>query len=323
MRVFITGGSGFIGTNLISALQERGDVICNFDKETPKKSEHEEFWVNGDIMNLESLKESLVSFGADWVIHLAARTECDENTTVEKGYSINTVGTSNLLESIKASASVKHAMITSSQYVCGPSRQPLGDEDYFPHTVYGWSKVETEKLTRAANLSCTWSLIRPVNIWGPYHARYADEFWKIASSGLYFHPNVPAPVRTYGYIGNVIWQMLGILELPAEKVNAEVFYVGDEPIKIDKWSIGFCKAFRGKEPPRIPLLGVKGLAIIGDMISFVIRRPFFITSSRLKSMTQDYISPVDKTIEALGESPYSLEEGIEKVVDWYKNERVK
>jgi nucleoside-diphosphate-sugar epimerase len=323
MKILITGASGFIGTNLIQSLEKRGDEICNFDKSPPLISEHEKYWVQGDLMKVEELKSALIEFTPNWVIHLAARTECDENTTVEEGYSTNTVGTANLLEALMHAPSVERVMVTSSQYVCGPSRQPENDQDYFPHTVYGWSKVETEKLTRAADLPCTWTIIRPVNIWGSYHARYGDEFWKIASSGLYVHPNVPAPTRTYGYIGNVIWQMLGLMELPAEKVHREVFYVGDQPIKIDKWSIGFCKAFRGKEPTRIPLWMMKGLALVGDMISVVIRRPFLITSSRLKSMTQDYLSPIDKTISALGEAPYSLDEGMQEVVQWYNSRKSK
>jgi nucleoside-diphosphate-sugar epimerase len=323
IKVFITGGGGFIGTNLIIELEKRGDEICNFDKAEPTIADHKKYWIQGDLMDLEALTKALVDFAPDWVIHLAARTECDENTTVEKGYLVNTQGTANLLEAVRLAPSVKRAMITSTQYVCGPSRQPQNDHDYFPHTVYGWSKVETEKLTRAADLACTWTLIRPVNIWGPYHARYSDEFWKIAAAGLYVHPNIPAPTRTYGYIGNVVWQMLGLLELPAEKVHKEVFYVGDQPIKIDRWSIGFSKAFRGKEPPRIPMFVMKGLALAGDMISVVIRKPFFITSSRLRSMTEDYLSPLDKTINALGEAPYSLDEAIGKVAKWYQSRQSK
>lgn len=94
--------------------------------------------------------------------------------------------------------------------------------------------------------------------------------------------------------------------------------MGDHPIAIDRWSIGFCKAFRGKEPPRIPLILMKGLARLGDAISFFTRRPFLITSSRLESMTADYLSPIDKTVLLLGEPPYSLEDGIEETVRWYR-----
>lgn len=323
MKVFLTGAGGFIGTSLVMALEKEGHEICNYDRAEPICPELLDFWVQGDLMDPSKLKETMVDFAPDWVIHMAARTDCDENTTVEEGYQENTKGTSNLLAAVKSCPSVTRLMITSSQYVCGPGRQPENDEDYFPATVYGWSKVETEKLTRAADLSCTWTITRPVNIWGSYHARYCREFWRIAAAGLYFHPNVPAPTRTYGYIGNVVWQIMGILRAPSEKVHRKVFYVGDQPIAIDRWTIGFVKALRGKEPPRISYFVIKGLALAGDVISFFIRRPFFITSSRLRSMTTDYLSPIDDTVDLLGEAPYSLEEGIRETAEWYNKQRKK
>ena len=321
MKVFLTGASGFIGTNLVAELKRRGIEALNYDWAEPARGEDRDLWTRGDLMDPGALAKSMCGFRPDVVIHLAARTDCDENTTVEEGYQVNTIGTANLLEAVKSCPSAERLIVTSSQYVCGPGRQPANDEDYFPHTVYGWSKVETEKLVRAAGLSCTWTLIRPVNIWGPYHARYSDEFWKIAAAGLYFHPNVPAPTRTYGYIGNVVWQIMGLLDAPAEKVNGKVFYVGDQPITIDRWSIGFCRALRGKEPPRIPMFVMKILARIGDFISVVIRRPFLLTSSRLNSMTADYLSPIDRTVDLLGESPYSLDEGICETAQWYMERR--
>jgi len=316
-RVFLTGASGFIGTHFVNAFEKEGTTICNYDATSPLTDVHREHWIEGDIMDAAALEKALLDFAPNWVIHLAARTDCDEKTTVEKGYQVNTTGTANLLAAVKACECVERLIVTSSQYVCGPGRQPESDDDYFPHTVYGHSKVETERLTRAAELPCIWTLIRPVNIWGAYHARYGKEFWKVAAAGLYFHPDVPAPTRTYGYVGNVVWQVLGLLNADAEKVHGEVFYVGDQPIQIDRWSIGFCKALRGKEPPRIPMWAIGGLAKGGDVISKIIRRPFLITSSRLKSMTVDYFSPIDKTEDLLGSAPYSLEEGIEETASWY------
>jgi nucleoside-diphosphate-sugar epimerase len=48
-----------------------------------------------------------------------------------------------------------------------------------------------------------------------------------------------------------------------------------------------------------------------------LRIPFPITSGRFRSMTSDYITPMDRTIEAVGEAPYSLEEGVKEMVRWY------
>ena len=200
-KIFVTGGSGFIGTNLVSELESRGLEICNYDHSAPNIEDHKKYWTEGDLLDVSLMAKTVREFAPDCVVHLGARADCDENTTVEKGYQANTTGVANFLEAMKGCPGIERIIVTSTQYVCGPSRQPEHDEDFFPHTIYGQSKVETEKLTRAAGLESTWTIIRPVNIWGPYHARYCREFWKVAAKGWYVHPNVPAPTRTYGYIG--------------------------------------------------------------------------------------------------------------------------
>ena len=318
-RIFITGGSGFIGINLIEELISLGHHICNFDLQQSPKESHREYWHEGDLMDASALAEAVREFDPQWVIHLGGRTDCDENTTVEEGYQANTTGTKNLLTALKDCKSLERAIITSSQYVCGPGKLPESDDDYFPHTVYGQSKVETEKMTRSSGIPGIWTLIRPVNIWGPYHVRYSKEFWRIASLGLYIHPNVPSPTRTYGYVGNVVWQIIELLKRDSEEVHQKVFYVGDPPIRIDRWSLAFNKKLSGRDAVRLPLWVMKLLAATGDLISIIIRRPFFLTSSRLRSMTIDYPAPMEPTMQLLGMPPYSLEDGIEITVEWYQN----
>lgn len=319
MRILLTGASGFIGTECVSQLlEEASHDILNIDIRPPLNPTQTPFWKKGDIMDLASLKASFRDFSPDIVIHLAARTECDENTSVEEGYQVNTKGTQHVLDAINALDSLKHLIMVSSQFVCGPGNLPKDDEDFFPHTIYGKSKVITEEMTRKAGLNCPWTIVRPVNIWGPYHERYAREFWKIAAKKLYFHPGVPSPTRTYGYVGNVVWQMLQILKSDLHLVDKQVFYVGDRPIVIARWTEGFFKGFHGKKPPTIPFWLIQLLAKAGDGISWLTRKPFYINSSRLKSMTQDYIAPMEKTFETFGEPPFSLEQGIEKSIIWYQ-----
>lgn len=321
MRILITGGSGFIGTNLITSLIEKGAEILNVDVEAPMNPVQSDYWIKCSIMDSVKFTNQVQGFKPEYVIHLAARTDCDENTTVEDDYQLNVEGTQNVLEAVKGCSSIKRVIITSSQYVCGPGRLPEHDEDFFPHTVYGQSKVLTEKLTREADLKCVWMITRPVNIWGPYHKRYKSEFWKIVNKGLYFHPNIKSPTRTYGYVENIVWQMERMLELEAAKVNKQVFYLGDKPIVIEKWVMAFCLALRGKRPIRIPRFLITIMAKTGDVISKFKKKPFYITSSRLNSMSKDYYAPMDKSFEVLGEPSFSLEEGVEKSVIWFKNEQ--
>ncbi|NNF26704.1 MAG: NAD(P)-dependent oxidoreductase, partial [Gemmatimonadetes bacterium] len=208
-------------------------------------------------------------------------------------------------------------VVTSTQYVSGPDHAPRHDEDYGPHTVYGASKVETERLTRARNLPIPWTLIRPVNIWGPWHERYRREFWRVARRGWYVHPAGPPVLRTYGYVGNVVWQIGRILNAPADLIHGRVFYVGDPPIDVFQWADGFCRALRGRGAPRVPRALLRGLGLVGDGLARI-GRTFPLTTSRYRNMIRSYEVDLAPTEKALGAAPFSLAAGIAESTSWLK-----
>lgn len=316
MKLLVTGASGFIGTNFVEHFSRIADCeLLNLDVQPPLNPEHQKFWRWADIMSSSELTASFAEFSPTHVVHMAARAECDENTTVEEGYAVNTIGTENVLNAIKKTPSIKRVIIVSTQYVCGPGRLPENDEDYFPHTVYGQSKVITEQLTRQADLKCIWTFVRPTNIWGPWHFRYQQEAWRVIRKGLYLHPAGDPVVRSYGYVGNIVWQMERILNAPSEQVSRQAFYVGDRPIDIYEWVDAFSLALRGQHARKVPRVILRMIGLVGD-VAGAIRIKFPLTSSRVKSMTQNYLTPMDKTFDVLGEPPFSLKYGVEKTVEW-------
>jgi GlcNAc-P-P-Und epimerase len=319
MRIFTTGGSGFIGTNVIGALAQEHHSLLNYSLHPPLSPAQSSYWQTGDILEKSQLAAAMHQFQPDWVLHLAARAECDENTTVEEGYRANVEGTRNVLDAIKATKSVQRVIITSSQFVCAPGRLPRDDTDYFPETVYGQSKVVTEKLTREANLSCCWTIIRPTNIWGPWHMRYRREFWRVAARRSYFHPGKQPVIRCYGYVKNVVEQIQKIFKAPASVVHGKTIYLGDPPANLYEWVNGFSVALSGRPARVVPRGAMRMLAAVGDGITAITGKPFLINSSRLRSMTTDYITPMDETFRLLGGNRYSLEEGIRETVQWLRN----
>jgi nucleoside-diphosphate-sugar epimerase len=316
MRLLVTGASGFIGTNFVEHFSRiTGCELLNLDVQPPLNPAHQKFWKKADIMNPAELEMAFAEFQPTHVVHMAARAECDETTTVEEGYAANTTGTENVLNAIKKTPSIERVIIVSTQYVCGPGRLPVNDQDYFPHTVYGQSKVITEQLTRKADISCVWTLVRPTNIWGPWHLRYQQEAWRVIQKGLYLHPAGAPVVRSYGYVGNIVWQMEQILKAPVEQVDRQTFYVGDRPIDIYEWVDTFSMALRGHHARKVPRLILRMIGLVGDVVGLV-GVQFPLTSSRVRSMTQDYLTPMDKTFEILGETPFSLKQGVEASVRW-------
>ena len=93
-KVIVTGGSGFIGSNLVNKLLELGWVVLNYDINAPKIEAHYKFWKNIDVTDRRILIDSVRSDNPDYIIHLAARTDLNEKYSLD-GYAANIEGVRN------------------------------------------------------------------------------------------------------------------------------------------------------------------------------------------------------------------------------------
>ena len=168
-RIFITGGSGFIGTNLIDLFVKKSYNFINLDKAEPIKKDQINYWIKGNIVNMADLESVFSKYHPTVVIHLAART--DTLSTDIKDYLENTQGSKNIIDIVKKYSCVRHLIMTSTQYVYKSLTIPFPskDDEYIPHTTYGLSKKIMEEDTRHSNLQCAWTIVRPANVWGPWH----------------------------------------------------------------------------------------------------------------------------------------------------------
>lgn len=315
MRLLVTGGSGFIGTNLVAHYIALGTELVNLDWNPPLDPGQRPWWHECDIMDEAAMQDLFARFRPTHVVHLAARADTDEPDDID-AYQQNHEGTRRLLRVVNGTPSVQRIIITSTQFVCEAGYQPKDDLDFKPFTLYGETKRLTEMAAREAGLQCTWTIIRPTTIWGPWSLRYRDVMFKVMRKGLYFHPGGRKVVRSYGYVGNVVWQIDRILRLPAQDMNGRVFYVGDRPFDLRTWVDAISRRLTGKPVRYIPGRLVRSIALCGDVLK-TMGIGFPITTGRYRSMTSDYITPMDATIAALGEAPWTLEAGVDAMVRWY------
>ena len=133
------------------------------------------------------------------------------------------------------------------------------------------------------------------------------------------HPGGAPVRRCYGYVGNIIDQILRILILEGNDLDGKTLYVGDPPIDIYDWTNAFSLELTGKSVRVVPRGALAALAKLGDAIKICYKSPP-ISSSRFRSMTEDYVTPMGPTFEALGPPKYSIHEGVKKTVNWLRSE---
>ena len=317
--VLILGGSGFIGTNLLDELILDGFTVKNFDISKPLDQKHKKYWIKGDILNKNILKEVINSVQPTNIVDLIARTDVNELESVEEGYSLNYKGVQNVIDIVKNTDFIKSIVFTSTQYVKRPGHDYENIMSYNPHTTYGASKVMMEKIILNSEISCKWTIIRPTNVWGPWHFRYKNQFFKVLKKRMYFHPGGEDAIKSYAYVGNVAHQISKILIDSGSNVDKEILYVGDEPISILKWVNLFSRGIAGKNVVVVPRYIFIMIAKIGDFIGFIFRKPFLINSSRFNSMTEHYPTAMNHTFQILGKNKYTVEEGVNKTLQWLKD----
>lgn len=315
MKVLITGGSGFIGTNLIERFSSEHELL-NLDIKPPQITKHNAFWKECDVLDADRLQLLLNQFKPEWVIHLAARTDLDGNKSIDE-YAVNFVGTQNLCLALRQIASVQRVLFFSSMYVCQPGYRPSNSEDFCPHTIYGKSKQLMEEFIRNYKHQYDWTIIRPTSIWGPFFSEPYANFFNMVIKGRYFHLGKKACKKTYGYIGNLGYQVEQLLKYPYS-LSGSMFYLGDyEPYHISEWADEIASAL-GKTIKTLPFSFFRIAGICGDLLKAVgIKFPM--TSFRLTNMTTDNIMDTGPLSCIAPELPFSRKDGIVETINWIKN----
>ena len=319
-RVLITGGSGFIGTNLVEHFSRMDADVMNVDIVPPRNPEHGNRWLRLDIRDGAALTQAISKFAPHYVFHFAARADLVGKSA--EYYDANTQGVANVVEAAAATPGVRRVIFASSLMVCRLGYRPADEQDYAPNTVYGESKVVGERIVRdRAADRFPWIIVRPTSIWGPWFDVPYRSFFDAVRQGWYLHPRNVAVSRSYGFVLNSVYQLERLMRAEERAVRGRVFYVGDyEPIELGAWAEEIQKAFGAPQVRRVPLALLQAAARVGDILRLGGMRDPPLTSFRLRNLTTEAVYDMTELHRVCGDTPYRPDQGVKITVDWMRQQ---
>ena len=181
MRLLITGGAGFIGSNFIKHLLSNhpGYTVINFDKLTYAgnldnlrdiDSDPRYQFIRGDICDRAALDAVA---GADVVVNFAAESHVDRSIESAADFiETNVLGTQMLLDAARSAGVSRFVQISTDEVMGSCTEQSYFTEDSSmqPNSPYAASKAAAEHLVRAAHVTFGLDVVitRASNNYGPY-----------------------------------------------------------------------------------------------------------------------------------------------------------
>lgn len=325
MKVFITGGTGFIGARLIEKLIEKDHEVIMLARNPSMSSfsgNSRVSIVKGDLSDRNLLKRSMKS--CDWVFHMAAYAKpSGKDPSVIN--SVNIDGTVNVFEAALESGAGK-VVFTSTGGTMSYSRDgnPVGEEtNKNPelHTLYEKTKAEAEKIAvdyRSKGLEVV--IVNPTRVYGPgklSESNSVTRIIKLYMSGIWrINPGNGKSVGNYVYVDDVAE---GHILAAMHGRGGERYILGGENHSFTSLfdTIG---EVSGKKRILVRLPAGLMKAIVGTITCFsgALRVSPPITRDFLDKYLRDWIMTSEKAERELGYRITPLSEGVTLTIDWLK-----
>ena len=307
-KYLVTGGAGFIGSNVVDALLAAGDKVTVYDDFSTGLKKNVFDWnpkdvkvVEGDVRDAKSLAK--VAKGCDYLLHFAAipgvgRSVDDPETTL----SVNVMGTMNALLAARE-AKVKRVIFASSAGVYGESPVLPKEETMLPtpFSPYGASMLAGEDLARV--FYTTYRLetvcLRFFNVYGPRQDP-GSEHSGVVARFIHYVLSAKVPViygdgkqsRDFTYVSDAVDAVR--LACTAPKAEGEVFNIGTGN--------------------RVTVSGL--LNILGTLLEREIVPTY---AEPRQADIRHSLAEVTKAQEVLGFRPrVNIQQGLVKTLAWYR-----
>lgn len=312
MNILVTGGSGFIGTNLVTDLLKEGHSVTIYDKQ--QSETYSDLCIVADIRDKEQLTRSMRDIDA--VYHLAAEHR-DDVLPTSLYYDVNVGGAKNLAYALKTNE-VNKLIYTSTVAVYGLNSGETSEQSPVnPFNDYGKSKYQAEiifnKWTDSDNKNCLIT-VRPTVIFGEKNRGNVYNLLNYLSSGKFIKVGNGENRKSMGYVLNLSKFLTKLLRYDPGHF---IYNYADKPdlsmnelINIYYNTIGKNHRINIKIPYFLGILG--GYAY--DILAKLTGKTYSISSIRIKKFCANTVINTDNMQKTDFTQPYTLDEALGRMI---------
>jgi dihydroflavonol-4-reductase len=321
MRVFVTGGTGFIGGQVVRKLRERGDEVRALVRSPDKGQVLAELGceiVAGALSNKEAIGAGML--GCDAAIHGAAVYEVGIPESEHRAmYEANVIGTENVLRAA-LEAKLPKVVYISTVGAFGNTRGKVVDESYeHPGTgftsYYEETKLEAHRLARRLideeGLRCV--IVQPGGVYGPQdHSAIGQQMNQFLSGRM---PLIAFPDLGFNMV-HVDDVATGVLLALDNGKPAQAYVLGGQ-ITTMRELIQTLARVAGKKAPRhaLPIPLMKAMTPIGPIVGKVMGQGPNLRELISSADNVTFWAKHDKAMAELDYSPRGLEQGLRDTLE--------
>ena len=312
MKVFVTGGSGFLGKELIKILKDYDIPYINFDL---KPSKDDANYVKGDIRSIDAIRNCIDD--CNTIVHLAAEHRDDVNP-ISLYDEVNVNGTKNICQ-VASEKGINNIIFTSSVAVYGFAKikcDENGKIDYF--NDYGRTKYAAEKALNSwvngQKDSKNLTIIRPTVIFGHGNRGNVYNLVNQIASNKFLMIGGGKNQKSLAYVENVAAFIHKILDNPI--LGNEVYNYVDTPdfnmndlVALIRDTLKLKSNYNLKIPYPVGMFA----GYLFDMVARMLNKKLSISSIRVKKFCMD-TSFSSKKMQKIYNPPYKLKEALIKTI---------
>jgi dihydroflavonol-4-reductase len=317
----VTGANGFVGSHLVDLLLSKNFIVRCIIRKTSNirwlREKNVEIFDCG-LLDKNGLREAFLN--ADYIFHVAGVVKSKKPEGYFNG---NVEITRNLLDvALEFKNSVKKILIVSSQTATGPTLNgsPVDEETLcHPITTYGRSKLAEEELAKTYMKELPITICRAPAVFGERDTEILIYF-KTFNSGLM--TKIGFDKKQLSIIHAIDLVNGFYLAAVSEKSTGQIYFISSE--KYYTWDniANITSRILNKKPLtiKIPHWVVFFIASIAQFFALFSKKPATLNIEKAKDITRkEWTCDTGKAIRDLGyHQNISLEEGIKRTCDWYK-----